>query len=102
MAKGILNCIGTVESNERYKIYILDGKIDQIEVIDVQYEYKTKYQRWDIHMHKNRLEKVLYNIAKQHPEKFKFMYNQLKKNDEDFFEIAKKVLSKIKAEYNYV
>lgn len=101
MAKGILNGIKTVAADEHYKVATLDGKIDHVEVIDVQHEYKVQYQRWDITMHKAILEKVLYNVAKQHPEKFKTMYKDLKKNDEEFFGIAEKVLKKIKAEYNF-
>jgi len=95
------NRIEAIVSQEQYKILTLDGKVDSLEILNTIHPYKMQYQRWDIFINKSIFEKAMYYCAKQQSEKFKLMYMELKKYDPEYFEIAKKVLTKIKAEYNF-
>ena len=94
-------CIENDVIKKKYRIITLNGKIDHLQICDVDYDYKSEYQRWDLKAHKDTFKKVLYFLAKHQPEKFKLMYNELKVYDDEFFEDAEYVLKKIKAEYNY-
>jgi len=92
---------GFEASRERssFRIFVVDGKVDSFDIIDINSSHKASYYRWEIH--KNAFEKAMYLSAKQEPEKFKEIYKALKKSDPEYFEIAKKVLNKIQKEYDF-
>jgi len=96
-----LNCIESDVIKKKYRIVTLNGKIDHLQICDVEHNYKSEYQRWDLKAHDDTFKKTLYFLAKHQPEKFKLMYNELKVYDDEFFEYAEYVLKKIKGEYNY-
>ena len=82
-----------------YRISVLDGKVDSLMIIDLDAKRKANFYRFDIN--KELFERAMYLSAKHFPENFKEIYMKLKKSDPEFFEIAEKVLRKIKTEYDF-
>ena len=101
MAIGVLNWAVSNVAEEQYKIVTLDGKVDSLDVIDLNHQHKTRYQRWDIKLNMPLFEKALYVIAKHKPEKFREIYSELKSHDMEFWGIANVVLRRIHNEYAF-
>ena len=100
MAVGMLSWVSSIVYDKQYKILTIDGKVDSLEIINLDRKYKSEFRRDEISFKILVFEKALYIIAKHQPEQFRKLYKDMRNNDPEFFPVAEQVLKKIQLEYH--